>query len=165
MRLFIAINFSPSFKKAILSSAQQLRNCGVRGNFTREENLHLTLAFIGESDRVNDIRGVLDSIDCAPFDISLGNHGSFGNLLWIGLDKSDKLLNLANGIRKKLLDLSFDIDTKPFRPHITVVREASENVDFDIPACSMTVSRVSLMRSDRINGKLVYKEVYGKTLI
>ena len=60
MRLFIAINFSPSFKKAILSSAQQLRDRGVRGNFTREENLHLTLAFIGESDRVNDIRGVLD---------------------------------------------------------------------------------------------------------
>ena len=65
----------------------------------------------------------------------------------------------------------FAVDTREFRPHITLAREVSLQDDFDLPGFSarqpragMTVSRLSLMRSDRIGGKLTYAEVGGKDL-
>ncbi len=40
----------------------------------------------------------------------------------------------------------------------------AKDVKLSIPTASMTVGRISLMRSDRINGKLTYTEVFGKGL-
>ena len=48
MRLFIAVNLSPEMKNALTDAQRMMYDRGVRGRFTPEENLHLTLAFIGE---------------------------------------------------------------------------------------------------------------------
>ena len=48
MRLFIAINLSDAMKDSLISTQNALYDRGVRGNYTPEENQHLTLAFIGE---------------------------------------------------------------------------------------------------------------------
>ena len=47
MRLFIAVRLSEGMKDALVHAQKELYDCGVRGRFTAEENLHLTLAFIG----------------------------------------------------------------------------------------------------------------------
>ncbi|MDR1042323.1 MAG: RNA 2',3'-cyclic phosphodiesterase, partial [Clostridiales Family XIII bacterium] len=52
MRLFIAINFSEEIKDALCETIADLRDASRRGRYTHRDNLHLTLAFIGESDRV-----------------------------------------------------------------------------------------------------------------
>ncbi|MBQ7682572.1 MAG: RNA 2',3'-cyclic phosphodiesterase, partial [Oscillibacter sp.] len=64
MRLFIAIRFSDEVRRALAETQSFLRNRGVRGNFTKVENLHLTLAFIGE---YADPDGVLDAMRGVPF--------------------------------------------------------------------------------------------------
>ena len=46
MRLFIAINFNEDVTDDLARLQAELRDCGAEGNFTRPENLHLTLAFI-----------------------------------------------------------------------------------------------------------------------
>ena len=51
MRLFAAIRFSPAVEEALWAAVGDLR-CRGAGTFTRRENLHLTLAFIGETDRL-----------------------------------------------------------------------------------------------------------------
>ena len=58
------------------------------------------------------------------------------------------------------------VDKKPFSPHITIAREvvSDEPVKLNVKEVSMPVCKISLMRSDRINGKLTYTEVYGKEL-
>lgn len=48
MRLFIAINFSAETRKRFIALREELRSRSLRGSFTHDENLHLTLAFIGE---------------------------------------------------------------------------------------------------------------------
>ena len=55
MRLFVAIRFSPAVEEALWTAVGDLRRQGA-GTFTRRENLHLTLAFIGETDRLEDAR-------------------------------------------------------------------------------------------------------------
>ena len=48
MRLFIAIGLNDNIKAALAEMQEAMRRQGIRGNYTRIENLHLTLAFIGE---------------------------------------------------------------------------------------------------------------------
>lgn len=51
MRIFIAVQFSEPARKSVIDCMDSLRRQGVRGNYTRPENLHLTMAFIGETDQ------------------------------------------------------------------------------------------------------------------
>lgn len=48
MRLFIAIQLDPQMKEELTDLQLYMKRLGVRGNYSHEENLHLTLAFIGE---------------------------------------------------------------------------------------------------------------------
>lgn len=48
MRLFIAIQLSDEMKKALVACMHDLKKQGVEGNYVPAQNLHLTLAFIGE---------------------------------------------------------------------------------------------------------------------
>ena len=50
MRLFIAIRLSDEMKKALINCMHDLKKQGVEGNYAPAQNLHMTLAFIGEYD-------------------------------------------------------------------------------------------------------------------
>ncbi|MBE6598193.1 MAG: RNA 2',3'-cyclic phosphodiesterase [Ruminococcaceae bacterium] len=161
MRLFIAINFTEPFKKEVLGCQADLRRASLSGNFSRPENLHMTLAFIGE---VRDASGALravKSVRFEPFELKLKGSGRFGNLWWIGADSGKKAEALAAEVRDALRREGVPFDAKPFKPHITVAREVETAADFSmrVPEAVMTVSRISLMKSERINGRLVYSEI------
>ena len=48
MRLFIAINFDDTELDAFEAARERLRDQAGAANYSRRENLHLTLAFLGE---------------------------------------------------------------------------------------------------------------------
>lgn len=166
MRLFIAVNFTDSFQAALLDVIRQLQEHGATGNFTRRENLHLTLAFIGESNNVAAVQRTLERISIAPFSLQLGEAGQFNDLYWVGLKKSPPLARLAEFLRKDLLAQGFSIDRKPFRPHITIARQVQLDtpIHLSVAPTAMDVERVSLMCSERVNGRLTYTELYAKKL-
>lgn len=166
MRLFIAINFSKEVKDILLEAIDELRSQSISGNFTRPENLHLTLAFIGESENIPAIRNVIDRCAVPAFDMTVQGAGHFGDLYWVGIENNPILKSLAEKLRTDLRASGFDIEAKAFKPHITIARQLTANkpVSISVPETSMKVSRVSLMKSERINGKLTYTEVYGKKL-
>lgn len=164
MRLFVAVRFSPEIKAALLAAIDGLRRQSA-GNFTHPENLHLTLAFIGESGRVAEAKAALTAVTAAPFVLTVGGAGRFGDLRWAGIDHNPALSALAGSVRNELHKRGIGFDPKPFKAHITLAREVlSKDINIDVPPKTMTVSRISLMRSDRIDGKLTYTEVFGKTL-
>lgn len=166
MRLFIAVNFSEEIRGTLLKAIQEIKSQAISGNFTRPENLHLTLAFIGESDHIKEIQKVIDSLNAHAFELTIGGFGHFGNLHWVGIDNNPELKVLAENLRNGLRDSGFNIEDKAFKPHITIARELQTNepVRLSVPKKSMTVSRISLMKSERINGKLTYTEIYGRSL-
>ena len=49
MRLFIAIMLSDDMKKAVTGTMHELKKADVRGSYVPAQNLHVTLAFIGET--------------------------------------------------------------------------------------------------------------------
>ena len=162
MRLFAAILLDEPFKKAVIACQSELRKKALSGNFTHPSNFHLTLAFIGEMrDPAASLRAV-KSIRFDPFVVNLKGSGRFGTLHWLGIESGKQAEALANQLRDALRREGVPFDTKPFKAHITVAREVEcfgEPIRLTVPEAAMTVTRIALMKSERINGKLVYTEI------
>ncbi len=162
MRAFIALHLSDEIVHSLLSAQDELRAFDKYANYTKKENLHLTLAFIGETERCGDIIRIMEAAAGAPFELTVSRCGSFGGeLWWAGAEKNPPLAALAGRLRQSLAENGFDIDKKDFVPHITIARQVknADGVRLNIPEEKMTVSEMSLMKSDRIGGKLIYNEV------
>lgn len=160
MRIFIAIRFTEAFKASILDAQEGLKEQGIRGNFTRPENLHLTLAFIGETDRIDDIKTAVASVRFDPFVITTGQLGCFNGrsrVLWMGIQGKEKMKTLALRLRKALDERGINYSHGPFQPHITLVRQPTETpLDIEVEDACMTIRDIVIMKSERINGRLVY---------
>ena len=137
-----------------------LKEYGVRGNYTQPENLHLTLAFIGETERMEEIKAAVDAVKFEPFVIRTGKMGCFNGrsrVVWLGIEGEDKVKAIAQQLRRNLDQRGIDYAKGKFSPHITLVRQPSEMpLDIDVESESMTVSKIYVMKSERINGRLVY---------
>ena len=164
MRLFIALPMSEEARGAILAGADELRAKIPAANYSRAENLHITLAFIGESNRVDALKACIDEVCRAPFTVTVGGSGRFGDLVWAGVRVSPPLAALERRLRVSLQRAGFHIENRPFRPHITSAREAPGSLLPHVPEVTMAADRVLLMRSDRQNGRLVYTPVYERRL-
>lgn len=124
-RLFVAIDLPAEIKAAVLSL-----QCPIRGaKWVTEEQLHLTLRFIGDADDdlLHEITTGLSGILAAPFSLALMGVGYFPpkrnpKVLWVGVGSSDALHNLQNDIEKVLLRNGLEPETRPFSPHITLAR-------------------------------------------
>ncbi len=167
MRLFIAIQLNRKMKNALTGIQDHMREAGVRGNFTKRENLHITLAFIGEYPDKDEVIDVMEGIGFEPFRISLDGLGSFGSLWWAGIGGSRDLANLANQLRRALAAAGIPYDRKKFSPHITLIRKPvcrsgsiPEDVLRELPGAEMTVDHISLMRSDRGKQGMIYTELF-----
>lgn len=155
MRLFIAINLSHQMQNALVEIQEQMRRQNISGRNSPIENLHLTLAFIGEYPDPDDIP--LPSF--SPFDIRLSGFGAFGDLWWAGIDKSNELSSYVRNLRHALAEADIPFDRKRFSPHITLLRRGVGQPVVTVPNISMTVDRVSLIRSDRGKNGMIYTEI------
>ena len=173
MRLFIALELDNDIKDKIDKIQNDLSQLGVKGNFTRKENLHITLAFIGDCDinTANKIVQVLDKIDNKSFDMIFENFDFFGEILYLDVLNNNEFKQLAYKIRTELNQNNICFDKKPTKAHITLVRKISlpYNLDIkkygkDISIQAKNVSSVVLYESTRNNGILQYVKKYEKRL-
>ena len=172
MRLFIAINFDDKTKQNILTVQQRLRELG-QGNFSRRENLHLTLAFLGEitPTRVAAICNAMDHTVIKPMTLTFDHVGCFrrdgGDIWWIGIKENKTLLSLQQNLTGHLATEGFHLEIRRFSPHITLAREVwltgqHDHKEILREPFSTKCDTISLMRSERIGGKLIYTEQYFK---
>ena len=160
MRLFIAVNLSPEMKDALTDAQRTMYDRGVRGRFTPEENLHLTLAFIGEYPDAETIMDALSGLTFTPFELALDGVGRFGDLWWAGLRESAALTAVVRRVRRALAEHAIPFDRKRFTPHITLLRKASRDAaSIQIAPAAMMVYAVSLMSSRRGRNGMIYTEV------
>ncbi len=163
MRLFISIQFDDDIRKRILKVLNDCRSAGVRGRFSRDEDIHLTLAFIGGYNNPQFVLDAMEMVQFEPFDIEFDRLGSFGDILWLGTKENRQLERLADAVRRELAADGIPYDIKKFRPHITLARDASgiEKTagKVFIPKEKATVKRISLMQSTRRNNGMIYTEL------
>lgn len=120
MRVFIAIHFPKEVQMVLYQRVQDLKRASIRGRFTRNENMHLTLAFLGEiaSERVEEVIKIMNQVasEHTSFEMKLGGLGKFASrgegLYWCGIEEK--------------------------------------------PPTSMKIAKINLMKSEHIEGKLIY---------
>ena len=164
MRLFIAIQFEENILDALTDLQDDLKSRGVTGNYTRRENLHITLAFIGDFGNPDEVLDAMEQTDFRPIGISLDGVGSFGDLFWVGLAENPQLMAYVKRLRRALSEQGIPFDRKRFSPHITLIRKYSGKDGKAIPVPdppkgSMVASRVFLMRSERGKNGMIYTEI------
>ena len=164
MRLFIAIQFDDLMIDALTGFQDDLKEQGVTGNYTSRDNLHLTLAFIGDHNDPDAVLDAMEESNFRPFDIRLDGVGHFGDLFWIGLSDNPALNAYVKRLRHCLADHGIPFDKKRFSPHITLIRKTGYKYGdripvYEVPKGSMRVENISLMRSDRGKHGMIYTEI------
>jgi len=125
IRLFVGLELSP----LLLESLTLVRG-GVEGAYwQRDDQLHLTLAFIGEVSRrdMNEIEAELSRIQLDPFDLTLSGVGMFGKSkhpksLWAGVANEAPLKHLQAKVLKALERVGVETDRRRYKPHVTLAR-------------------------------------------
>jgi 2'-5' RNA ligase len=123
-RLFVAIRPPRAIRARLLDTME-----GVGGaRWQDEDQLHLTLKFIGEVDRhaTQDIIAALGSIHHPPFEAALNGVGSFERrgkgALWVGVSPLGQLKALQKKVEQACVRVGIAPETRAFHPHITIAR-------------------------------------------
>ncbi len=160
MRLFISINLPENMQRVLSNIQKDLYTQGIRGKYSPPENLHLTLAFIGEYPDAQRVMDALNSFAFYPFTLALDGMGRFKDLWWVGLEESAALTALSRRVRRALAENGIPFDRKRFTPHITLIRKASGAwPEIQMEKSTMTVQRISLMQSTRGRSGMIYTEL------
>lgn len=148
MRLFVAIKTSSAVNAAVKNAASSLALFG-SGAFCGAEMYHVTLCFIGESDRAGDIAAALKSVNAAPFELRTGALGHFGSTYFVSVEQSEALSRLQSRVAAALEGIGVETEKRPFSPHITVARrfKAGAKPVVFVPDAGMTVREMALMES------------------
>ena len=175
-RLFVAIRPPEDVRDLLIDAMDDspaLRWVG-------DEQLHLTLRFIGEVERpaANDIVAALDRIRSPAFELRVSGVGKFekrnGGALWAGVEPKAPVAGLAAKVERALQQAGLDPEHRAFSPHITLARwnrRNSEAVDAfltrnaDLRSDPFEVDRFILFESKLSRHGAHYEEVAGFELI
>ncbi len=123
-RLFVAIRPPQSIRSRLLAMMGGVQNA----RWQDDEQLHLTLRFIGEVDRhqAEDIAAALGAVRHPPFEIVLSGVGRFERrgkgAIWAGVAPHDALKALHKKVGQACLRAGLPPDTRAYLPHITLAR-------------------------------------------
>lgn len=125
MRLFIAVDLPSEIKKYLSSLKNSFPKKG-KVAWVREENLHVTLKFLGEVEeaRIAGIINGLSDIQFDKFSLTLSRLGFFPGesaprVFWANFTDASKLKNIAHEMDMKLKEFKKD---HPFQGHLTLAR-------------------------------------------
>ncbi len=97
---------------------------------THVADLHLTLHFLGqvEEDRLESLRVLGRQQRFEPFELILDRIGHWRRprVLWVGPSEIPQpLAGLYGALGKGLTELGFELDPRPFAPHVTLARKVA----------------------------------------
>jgi len=128
-RLFVAIRPPQPVRDQLVDAME-----GIDGaRWVDEENLHLTLRFIGEVERpaANDLAAALETITAPPFTLvteGIGHfekrnrYGSRPRTLWARVPRTGLLEELRLKVERACETAGLGRETRRFTPHITLAR-------------------------------------------
>ncbi len=182
MRAFIAINIPAPYREALAQRAAELEQNARDLRWVNQQNMHLTLAFLGEvpAQNVDSIRSGMDvaAHGHSAFSLGFGGGGTFPRrgeprVAWVGFTGDlDAARDLQADVSKAMRGLGLRVDQRPFSPHVTVARinrQATPSARIAIARRfeqlslddlgQFTVPAISLMESDLTDDGAIYRDI------
>jgi RNA 2',3'-cyclic 3'-phosphodiesterase len=123
-RLFVAIRPPEDVRDLLLDAMDDSTDF----RWQDEEQLHLTLRFVGEVERpvADDLAAELARIRAPPFELRVAGTGRFeqrsSGALWAGVEPRALVAALAAKVERACLAVGLDPERRAFHPHITLAR-------------------------------------------
>jgi 2'-5' RNA ligase len=167
-RVFFALWPDPAARDALATISREVA-ARAGGRAPAVDNLHLTLAFVGEvaRDRVAALQavGLEASFGVRPFDLSLDQIGAFGRsgIVWAGASSVPAGLDeLVGRLNAALVAQGFPTDPRPFRAHVTLARRCRRSAGVSLARpIAWPVARLVLNASELAPGGSRYREIAG----
>jgi len=130
VRAFVAIPIAEPARTAVLAYLERLRATVGGVAWTRSENLHFTLRFLGDvpAGRIAGLGVRLQTLApvAGPFTLQVVGVGAFPSLarprvIWVGVS-SPLLAPLADAVESACVAEGFEPERRPLRPHVTLGR-------------------------------------------
>jgi 2'-5' RNA ligase len=170
MRAFIAVNLPQEIKDILELAIKNLAkiNHGAKINWTRPENLHLTLHFLDEiSDAEAElIKAELDKI-AAEYDkvgVSLGEIDAFPDIknprtIVIGIRGGEILEKIQKKIGFEMKRFNLPVDIRPWKSHVTLgrVKTGLAKIAVPPPAGKFEIANLELIKSTLTSTGPIYE--------
>lgn len=167
-RLFIAVKIAEDLGKNLVEVQKQLQKIVSEVKWTREDQFHITLKFLGEvpSSRVQEIAEQLLRVGqkTQPFEIELKGAGAFPNpfkprVLWVGLERGEEeMTHLAQAVDQALQTLGFAPEDRPFKAHLTLGRPRVVKENLKLAQALQNLEALPLGRM-RVNTLILYRSI------
>ncbi len=137
MRLFLGVELEAPLRADCAAAARELAagfrrvRANVEARWIPEENLHVTLWFLGNQsdERLLAISKQLAvPVPIEPFALTIAGAGAFppsgpARILWLGIDDGAvRLRGIYGELARRLAPLGFEAERRPYHPHITIAR-------------------------------------------
>lgn len=144
MRLFIALDIDESIRERLSKFVEGVRGFAPDVRFVSTESFHITLKFLGETDKLQPIVEALTPIRSQQFPVTFRGYGYFPGqknprVFWAGINSGPELEELAKKVDTAMTPLGFEHEKGPYHPHLTLARSGS--------------GRPQKMQGDRTNAK------------
>jgi len=129
------------------------------------ENLHITLTFLGNLPvtSLDCLLPMADAISFKPFKLKLDYLGIFphARIVWAGMTtEPDELLELAAALHSGTLACGIQLDSQPFKPHLTLLRGANRSPEQTIKPVNWEVNDYCLISSMNKPDGVQYKVLH-----
>ncbi|PID94238.1 MAG: RNA 2',3'-cyclic phosphodiesterase [Bacteroidetes bacterium] len=170
MRLFIAIPIPSSGMASRLSA--HFRGMLARESivWTKPENYHLTLLFLGDIPEkyVSDILELMGAVayDVDPFTLRVEKVGLFGSryaprVIWVGAQPTEILTTLHERLSKVMEEVGYVADRQNFVPHLTLGR-IKKVADKKQLQRVLESQREALLYSGKVEEIVLYESVLSR---
>ncbi len=177
MRVFIALDVNEELRKISEESISKLSNTGFKANWTKPENVHITLFFLGEmnEEQVESMAHHLNKrmLGFPSFVISSKGIGYFKfknvpRVIFIKLEATKAMQKMYLEMKSELDKHRFKYDDQGnFVPHITLGRMKESPVNWEellqgveIPETQLVVDSFTIYSSTLTPQGPIYKWIY-----
>ncbi|PKC52683.1 RNA ligase [Rhizophagus irregularis] len=137
---FLAVKLPKEVKEFIGEWVETNQQQFPFSRWVHREDYHITLAFLGFAEK-NQLEQVIELMgpvlsEEISFEMTVNEFGTFGpptspRIFWAGVKESEDLKQLQKKIYEMCIKIGFQLDKKPFKPHITIARIWKGEESFD----------------------------------
>ncbi|MEG9298639.1 RNA 2',3'-cyclic phosphodiesterase [Mangrovibacillus sp. Mu-81] len=129
---FFALSLPDDMKEVIHEMTAPMRKREAFKKWVHPDDYHITLAFLGNAPQ-DDLESAIDKAESTlcnreGFTLSCNRFGTFGKedqprILWMGVNPCSGLHQIREEVYGACEEAGFQLDTRPFAPHITIGRK------------------------------------------